>query len=126
MGAQDVERWLSCWKARGMMRGSFLLLLQATIMYCANIQHAVVSAPKCINGRPGCGEDPVSFGNKTLTLTSLSGISDLPSSSDDAGPSECPATQPCKRRSLRRRGSLICCPVIRGRYGRAKCPNSCD
>merc|ERR1712062_728784 len=60
----------SCWKARGMMRGSLLLLLQATIIYCANIQNA----PKCINGRPGCGEDPVSGGNKTLTLTSLSGI----------------------------------------------------
>merc|ERR1719167_259166 len=125
MGAQDVERWLSCWKARGMMRGSFFLLLQATIIYCANIQHAVVSAPKCINGRPGCGEDPVSFGNKTLTLTSLSGISDLPSSGN-AEPFKCSLTQPCKRLSLKRRGTMICCPLISGRYGRAKCPNSCD
>merc|ERR1712211_149410 len=91
----------SCWKARGIMRGSLLLLLQATIIYCANIQHTVVSAPKYINGRPGCGEDPVSFGNKTQTLTSLSGISDLPPSSDDAEPFKCSATQPCKRRSLK-------------------------
>merc|ERR1711941_131176 len=91
----------SCWKARGMMRGSFLLLLQATIIYCANIQHPVVSAPKCINGRPRCGEDPVSFGNKTRTLTSLSGIFDLPPSDDEAQPFKCPLTQPCKRRSLK-------------------------
>merc|ERR1712173_421088 len=80
----------SCWKARGMMRGSFLLLLQATIIYCANIQHPVVSAPKCINGRPRCGEDPVSFGNKTRTLTSLSGIFDLPPSDDEAQPFKWP------------------------------------
>ena len=40
-------------------------------------------------------------------------------------PSLCPHFF-CQRLSLTESKKMICCPLIIGRYGRIKCPNSCD
>merc|ERR1712107_66563 len=79
-----------------------------------------------INGR--CtGQDIVAGGSNRTTLSGLVGIGGLPSSAfpDAAQSTECPALH-CKRKSLKNSNNTICCPIIRGRYGRPTCPRSCD
>ena len=57
----------------------------------------------------------------------LVGIAALPSSAlpDAAQSTKCPALH-CKRKSLKNSENTICCPIIRSRYGRLRCPKSCD
>ena len=116
-----VQPGLSCWKARDKMRCLFLHLLYATAIYCQDIQYEV---------SPLQFQDPVAVGSNRTTLSGLVGIAALPSSAfltlpDAAQSTECPALH-CKRKSLKNSKNTICCPFIRGRYGRPKCPKSCD
>merc|ERR1711922_110982 len=122
---------LSCWKARDKMRGLFLLLLHAIAIYCRNIQHdGAVYEQGCRNPQICTQKDPVAGGSNRTMLSGLVGIAALPSSAfltptDAAQSNECPALH-CKRKSLKDSKNTICCPFIRGRYGRPKCPRSCD
>ena len=72
----------------------------------------------------------VAGGSNRTTHSGLVGIATLPSSAlltlpDAAQSTKCPALH-CKRKSLKNSKNTICCPFIRGRYGRPKCPKSCD
>merc|ERR1711936_1545138 len=113
----------SCWRATSKMRGSFLLLLHATSLFGATLLDQMeVSAPDCRT--PGCDRVIVAWGKNLTRPSSLVGIFDLTTPSTSQ-PLDCPTTH-CKRPSLKKRGTTICCPLIRGRNGRVKCPNSCD
>merc|ERR1711953_147004 len=118
----------SCWKAGDKMRSLFLHLLYATAIYCRNIQHEGAVYEQ-FQSSP---VNPVAVGSNLTKLSGLVGTAALPSSAfltlpfpDAAQSIECPALH-CKRKSLKNSKNTICCPFIRGRYGRPKCPRSCD
>merc|ERR550517_1802971 len=97
-----------------MMRGSFLLLLQLIWSNSPRPNGSV--APDCRT--PGCDTVIVAWGKNLTRPSSLGGIFDL-TTLPTSQPLDCPTTH-CKRQSLKKRGTTICCPLIRGRNGRVK------
>merc|ERR1711934_317492 len=118
-------------REREIMRGCFLLLFLTSPIFGTAIEreHLALQAAPDIFG-PGCLEcqDPVSVPVNLTELSGVTGIVNLPDSSNNIGgslPAPCRAFH-CKRPSRKNRKKMICCLLTKGRGGRYKCPNSCD
>jgi len=73
--------------------------------------------PSCFIGCSGCV--------KPSDASPISPSSPLHPTNPFTKPSISPCPQSfCQRPSLKEK--MICCPLMRGRFGRIKCPNSCD